>query len=328
MIALMSLSIIAALGCGGEEASETELTVDQQCQQAIEKVAQCYPGVSFEAECNEATLASYQEYGMDGQDCDDVKKTGKADWFSFGGCGVGEHECGLIFCCKNYDITWWPEEAHWDIVPVVETLRAATPATALATIEQATREELLTGVAATYQQEVAEYAGGGTKEMAVELSVGITDVPYEAFSLHLSAELWGVKLAHYLGGEVIVYEKDGQQRATRQLERMSLSPFPCDWEVPLTNMDMTKVEVIQYEEDRAIVYWRVMFSDNDSTETDVGYVEFKRYDETATQITFQSAHRLNAPGGIHIPNDVVEFVLKTFFVEHINHYGDIVRSYL
>ncbi len=108
---------------------------------------------------------------------------------------------------------------------------------------------------------------------------------------------------------------------------MVLSPFPCDWDVPLTNMDMTKVEVIEYGADQAVVYWRVMYSDNDSTETDVGSVTFARHDD-GTLITFHSAHRLNAPGGIHIPNDVVQWVLRTFFVEHIIHYGEIVDSYL
>lgn len=310
-------------GCG----AAGELSVEEKCAQAVESVAACYPGVSFEAECNEETLAKYEEYGLGGEDCEGVNKIGKADWFSFGGCGEGEHECGLIFCCDDYVVTWFPAEGDWNIVGVVDDYQADVPSDARQRIDTASREQLLDGIAETWQQQVAEFAGGETAEMAVELSVMLIEVPYATFVERLPMADWGIKLDHYLGGELIVYEEDDPGRPVRQLERMVLSPFPCDWELPLTNMDMTKVEVVVHEEDRAKVYWRVMYSDNNSTEADVGSVAFISYDDESTLVEFHSAHRLNAPAGIHIPNDVVELVLKTFFLEHIDHYGDVVNSY-
>ncbi len=318
------LSLVVAVGC----APSGELSELEKCQLAKERVAECFPGVSFEAECNSETLAKFEEYGLEGEGCDGVKKVGKADWFSFGGCDQGQHECGMIFCCDDYLVTWFPVTTDWDIVPVVQMLHNALPADARAVIEGATREELLGGISQTYQQDVAETLGGQTQEMAVEISLQLAEIPFEDYLSALPAADWGVELAHYLGGEVIVYETDEQDRPVKQLERMSLSPFPCDVDVPLTNMDMTKVEVIVYEANRAIVYWRVMFSDNDSTETDVGSIEFTKYDEGSTLATFHSAHRLNMPGGLHIPNDVVELVLKTFFLEHTQHYADLVKNRL
>lgn len=315
---VMALSIACA---------ESEMTTAEQCTLAMEQVAACYPGVSYEAECNEETLKAFQDFDMESEDCEGVKKIGKADWFAFDGCAPGEHECGLIFCCDDYVATWFPQESDWDIVPVVQALHGAIPADELATLQAASRDDFLEGLSVVYEQAVVEYEGQPARDMAVEVSVGLIEVDYDTFLQRLPAADWGIQLAHYLGGEVIVYESDDQLRPTRQLERMVLSPFPCDWDIPLTNMDMTKVEVIDYTSDKAVVYWRVMYSDNDSTETDVGSVTFERYDATSTMVTYHSAHRLNAPGGIHIPNDIVQWVLKTFFLEHISHYSDIVQSY-
>ncbi len=316
--------VLAVASCG----SPVEMTTEEKCEAALAGVAACYPGVSYEAECNEETLKAFEEFALDGEDCAGVKQVGKADWFSFGGCGAGEHECGLIFCCDDYVVTWFPEEADWDIVGVVDALHGAIPPGEQAVLDAASRDDLLDGVSIVYERPVVEIQGQPARDMAVEVSVGLIEIPYDTFMGWLPADRWGVELAHYLGGEVIVYETDALDRPTRQLERMVLSPFPCDWDIPLTNMDMTKVEVIEYAPDQAVVYWRVMYSDNDSTETDVGSVTFERYADGGTLITFHSAHRLNAPGGIHIPNDVVQWVLKTFFLEHIVHYGEIVDSYL
>ncbi len=172
---------------------------------------------------------------------------------------------------------------------------------------------------------VAEPPGAAPMSMAVELSKLLIEVDYDQFIERLRPQDWGVELAYYLGGEVIVYEEDELGRAVRQAERMVLSPIKIDMDLRLGNMDMTKVEVIQYGADSTKVYCRVYFSDNDSTETDVGSVEFIRYDEASTLVVFHSAHRLNAPGGIHLPNDLVRYSLQTFFLDHAEHYADLVR---
>jgi hypothetical protein len=89
---------------------------------------------------------------------------------------------------------------------------------------------------------------------------------------------------------------------------------------------MTKVEVIVYESDRSTVYWRVMYSDNDSTVTDVGSVEFSAYDSFSTLITFHSAHALNGPLSIPIPLSVLAPALSSTFLGFTQNYVDMIAS--
>jgi hypothetical protein len=133
-----------------------------------------------------------------------------------------------------------------------------------------------------------------------------------------------VSLDYYLGGQVVVVEEDVQGRVVRQVERMVLGALPCNLDVRLGNNDMTKAEIIEVQAERAKVFWRVYYSDNNSTETDVGSVEFSAFDPDATLVTFHSAHRLNMPLGIHIDNSVVKLVLNTYFLDHIAHYRELV----
>jgi len=175
----------------------------------------------------------------------------------------------------NYDIGWFPEgESDWNVVPVVQTFQNDTPGWAVEEIESASWEALRAGVSLSYTQEVEEIAGQGTRKMSVHITRLGVDMPYADFVARLPVEDWGINLDHYLGGQLKDYERDEQGRATRQLERMVLSPMPLDFNSTLTNNDMTKVEVIEYGERSGTVYWRVMHSDNGSTEADVGSVDF------------------------------------------------------
>ena len=301
--------------------------VEDRCQQVIERMAACYPDLTAEAECNERTVAEFERFGLGNEDCDSIGDMGKADWFAAGGCDPGQHVCGWIFCCDDYLITWHPSSAEdWNVVPVVDALSEALPWDVASAAADATWSELLDGVSWHYEQDVVETVGGAPKQLAVEYTQQIVEVPYEDFSVILPAERWGVELAHYLGGEVETYQVDAQGRATAQLERMVLSPMPCDWESPLSNNDMTKVEIIEYEAQRARVSWRVMYSNNDSTVTDVGSVEFAAYDATSTLITFHSAHRLNAPGGIPIPLSLLGPALSSTFLDFTRHYVQTVLA--
>jgi len=325
-LATMVLVPGAVLLCGAAGCEKSNATAER-CREVIETMAACYPDLAAEAQCDEETIAMFEDYDMASQDCAGIDDAGKADLFAFGGCGPGEHVCGWIFCCDDYVLTWFPSgESDWDIVPVVQRFQSAMPPDVRAEMEGATRTELLAGMSRSFEQAVAEYLDRPAVDMAVEVSMGLAEVPFDEFVRRLPAQDWGINLDHYLGGEVMVYETDLEARAVRQLERMVLSPMPCDWESPLSNNDMTKVEVIEYTENKAVVYWRVMYSNNNSTETDVGSVAFSRYDETSTLITFHSAHRLNAPGGIHIPNAIMQPALESTFLDFIARYKEIVES--
>ncbi len=68
-----------------------------------------------------------------------------------------------------------------------------------------------------------------------------------------------------------------------------------------------------------------MFSDNNSTESDIGSVEFKKYDEKSTLITFHSAHRLMLLNGISIDHFIVRTILKNYFLGHIEKYKEVIN---
>jgi hypothetical protein len=329
---LLALAVLTSaglmLGCGSEASPEAQPSAAERCETFISKMAVCQPDLANEARCTEDTLKQMEDLGLAEKECGEVQKAGKADWFSFGGCDSGEHICGWLFCCDDYVITWSPtSDDDWDIIAVIEEMQSNAPAKAKEEIESATRSELRNQVSVTFTQKVAEYVGRPALDMAVHISKGLVEVPYDLFQQRLPAQEWGIELDHYLGGEVKIYETDEQGRAVRQLERMVLSPFPVvDIENKLTNNDMTKVEVIEYAEDHATVFWRVMYSNNNSTETDVGSVDFRAYNDSSTLVTFHSAHRLNAPGGIHVPNDLLRIALKMTFGDFIAHYRKLVEG--
>ena len=234
------------------------------------------------------------------------------------------------------DATWWTpfpitcvpkDDSLWDIVPIVQRFESEAPAWAIDAIGAASREQLLGDVSVSFVQDVADAAGVEQRHAAVEITSGLVEVPYETFVGVLPAEDWGVELSSRIGGEVIVYEVDSEYRATRQLERMVLSPFSIPIWTGLADNDMTKVEVIQYGQDGAKVYWRVIYSDNNSTEMDVGSVEFRRFDSSSTLITFHSAHRLNAVGAVHIDSGLVAPVLETTFRALIDHYRALATTF-
>ena len=324
----LSACALGLLGLGGcTSGPEPSTPAEDRCQQVIDRLAVCYPDLAAEAECNDGTVAEFDRLGLDHADCSSVEDMGKADWFAAGGCGPGQHVCGWIFCCDDYLITWHPSSAEdWNVLPVVDALDAALPFDVASQAEDATRAELLAGASWNYLQDVVEKVGEAPKELAVEYTQQLAEVPYDAFAATIPAERWGVELAHYLGGQVETSQRDAQGRATAQLERMVLSPFPCDWESALSNNDMTKVEIIEYAAGRARVNWRVMHSDNNSTVTDVGYVQFEAYDSSSTLITFHSAHRLNAPGGIPIPLSLLAPALSSTFLDFTHRYAQIAEA--
>jgi len=298
-----------------------------RCAEAIQALAACYPDLATEARCTDATLAAFERHRLDEQSCSAIDDAGKADVFAAGGCGPGERVCGWIFCCDDWTISWYPSsQADWDIVPIIDGFVDAMPAWAAAELAQASREDLVDAVSVSFDQRVAPFGAGSEVDASVEVTRGLIDVPWDELRARLPAEDWGVRLSNRLGGEVEVYAVDAGGRAVRQLERMVLSPFTCECDTVFLNNDMTKVEVIEYRDDRATVYWRVMYSDNGSVEMDIGSVTFARHDAGATRVTFHSAHRLNLPGGVPIPGAIVKPVLEVTFRDFIDGYRRIAAG--
>jgi hypothetical protein len=313
---------LAASGCSTAGDGAT-------CDDLRQIMAACYPDLPADAVCSDETLSRYSPEDFASMDCNEIDDAGKADTFAtWGECPQGEHVCGWIFCCEDdYAMHWTPGPGDWDIVPYIDTYQGATPQWAIDELNAASYEDLLDAVSVTFDQSVDDGLGAGPRELAVEITTGVVPVDFETFLQSMSPDTWGVNLDHYLGGEVRLYERDAEGHVVRQAERMVLSPFPCDAESPLSNQDMTKVERIVWTPDLVTVYWRVMYSDNGSTETDIGTVSFARYGDFDTLVTFHSAHRLRTAIGTVIPNSLVRLTLSGFFSDHVREYREIVVGY-
>jgi hypothetical protein len=89
---------------------------------------------------------------------------------------------------------------------------------------------------------------------------------------------------------------------------------------PFRNLDMTKSEIIEYGKNIATVYWRAFHSDNETTRSDIGYVEFSQSKSGDTVVTFQSAHKL------YLPNFVTRVSLANTFMDHLRKYKNIIAE--
>lgn len=321
----MSLRACAVVLLFGAMSCQTETSSNASCEELLEVMSTCYPELAGAAECTPETLERYSAEELAASGCDAIDSAGKADVYAYGGCDDGLHVCGFIFCCEDdYDIHWSPSEADWDFVQLVNEFQGATPPDALDELALANHDDFLGTYSVVFEQALDDGLGGGIQTFAVEITMGIVEVPFEAFVTALPPEEWGISLDHYLGGQVQVYDRDDQGRAIRQLERMVLSPLPCNLETPLSNMDMTKVEQIVYLEDEVTVYWRVMYSDNGSTLSDVGSVSFRRHNQGETMVVFHSAHRLGTPLGTEVPTFLALPSLSDFFSDHVRYYRRLV----
>jgi len=109
--------------------------------------------------------------------------------------------------------------------------------------------------------------------------------------------------------------RDNHGNVTSQIERMILKNVPF-------NLDMTKAEIIKYEEGKITVYWRVFASENKSTLSDVGSVTFIKKDEK-TSVIFRSAHQLGSNPVIKcpIPNlPILQKKIMQTFLKHLESY--------
>lgn len=316
-VAWGALYVLLIAGC-------TAGTAETTCEELTGVIRACYPELSNAAMCTPEILERYSMQDLATMSCEEIDTSGKADVFSHGGCGDNEHTCGWLFCCYH-GLTWAPTtESEWDIVGIVQAYQREIPVDISAQLSSASREELRDAFSVTFEQDVDDGLHGGPHPLAVEITEGIVEVSLEDFLIAVPAADWGVQLDHYLGGEVDVHETDSEGRVVRQVERMVLSPLPIDVHTPF-NLDMTKVERIVYEEDVVTVYWRVMFSDNGSTEIDVGSVTFARNGPGETMVTWHSAHRLRAPGSLLIPNSLARLSLASFFSDQIRHYRELAE---
>ncbi|MBL6989722.1 MAG: hypothetical protein ISR65_08085 [Bacteriovoracaceae bacterium] len=217
------------------------------------------------------------------------------------------------------------DEQVWNIIPVIETINSSIPDELLSELKAKSLQDKMKGVSVTYPQQVVEVVGGQKKWMDVEYTTRIINKPYEKFLSTIPAAKWGRYLFDLVGRGVGLRTYDESSgKVVRQVERMILGGT-------LFNLDMTKVEVIIYEKDRTVVYWRVIDSKNHTTMADIGNLEFKKLDDYSTQVTFHSAHILAIPFlffGIRLPHtDGLREKIGNAFLKHLDNYHRIVSEH-
>jgi len=100
----------------------------------------------------------------------------------------------------------------------------------------------------------------------------------------------------YIGGVIIPVDTDKQGRVTRQLERNLYLPQP-NYLVLYQglNIDVSKLELIHYDDNQQKMYWRTVKSENNSASYDDGTVSFNRQDNGETEISIFGRQQFTLP---------------------------------
>ncbi len=229
-------------------------------------------------------------------------------------------------------LNWKPKsQGDFNIVNIVKGFQAKVPGKVQKKMARASTKKLNDAHSVSYTQRVDDKLGRGPKRSAVHITRGLVNVPLGTFLKRMPAEQWGIKLDHYLGGEVKVTKRDVKGSPVQQVERMVLSGLPGNLNIRGMNLDMSKVEQKEVVRDRAgnvrkvTMFWRVHDSANRTTIMDVGSVSFEANGNNKTMVTFHSAHQLGK-NGFKFPNAVVKPTLRGFFSDHIRHYRKLVTN--
>jgi hypothetical protein len=117
--------------------------------------------------------------------------------------------------------------------------------------------------------------------------------PFEAFTdaveIHRSIQF----MNDYIGGAALITAHDADGRPTRQVERNLYLPQPNYTALGGLVIDVTKIETIAYGPRWRKMYWRTVFSENDSAVADDGVVSFEALgDDTLVTLWGRQQFRL------------------------------------
>ncbi len=121
-------------------------------------------------------------------------------------------------------------------------------------------------------------------------------------------------LADYLGGGCVTTECDASGRPTRQIERNIYLPQPNYLALYGADViDVTKLEVIEYERDCRRMFWKTIKSENASAIADDGVVTFTRADE-GTHVSVYGRQHFRLPRLVEMFHLELNPQLKTALV--------------
>ena len=120
----------------------------------------------------------------------------------------------------------------------------------------------------------------------------------------------------YLGGVLVVLADDEEGRPVRQAERNIYLPQP-NYLVLFQGkpIDVSKLEVVEYDTDRHRLYWKTILSENGSAEYDDGIATFKRV-EGGTRVSIIGRQQFALPAFFQVFDPDLIPGLKAKLVTH------------
>ncbi len=129
----------------------------------------------------------------------------------------------------------------------------------------------------------------------------LVDAPYDEFVARVDIAAAVQIMNDNIGGARVAVARDASGRVIRQAERDIYLPQP-NWLVLFGGdvIDVGKLDVIRYEDDRQRIFWRTVTSANASATYDDGIVTFARAPGDATLITIVARQKFTLPPAIEM----------------------------
>jgi len=129
----------------------------------------------------------------------------------------------------------------------------------------------------------------------------VVERPYDEFVARVDIARAVQTMNDYLGGARLPLTHDRAGRVTRQAERNIYLPQP-NWIVLFGGLpiDVGKLEIIRYGEDRQEIFWRTVVSDNGAAEFDDGIITFARAGAAHTAVTIVARQKFALPPALAV----------------------------
>ncbi|OIQ87728.1 hypothetical protein GALL_304060 [mine drainage metagenome] len=142
-------------------------------------------------------------------------------------------------------------------------------------------------------------------------------VPFDAFTARVDISRTIQLMNDYIGGTILVQERDEQGRPLRQVERNLYLPQPnylAWWGGK--NIDVSKIERVRYDAGRHRMDWKTIKSENASAVHDDGMVTFEAVDRASTRVTILGRQLFALPPIIEAARLEQYPALEAHLIEH------------
>ena len=142
-------------------------------------------------------------------------------------------------------------------------------------------------------------------------------VPFDAFTSRVDISRTIQLMNDYIGGTILVQERDDRGRPLRQVERNLYLPQPnylAWWGGK--NIDVSKIESVHYDTGRNRMYWKTIQSENASATYDDGRVTFEAVDRASTRVSVLGRQLFTLPPIVEAARLDLHPALESHLVAH------------